>query len=316
MERCPPEVCELIFAYACVDGGRTGRSLTLVSRSIYEASLPTKHHSIFIHNTRQASAFAEVLDRSPNHLRRVQHLFISNDDAVLPVPPADPHSGTRISSVFSRLVDSDAKRRERETKIVQDARSLDVKFLRALLKIIRFAAQTLKTIAISFECHFIAAADSLSTEAKNLPELPVLVELSINYRAPTDTAFIVAMFSMAPPFLSLTHLDLSGLNLLRYPQSIYNSIVKAAPMLEYLSLPYKMVDTTDMRQLSNLVDPLSPSQHSTPTFPSRLQRILLHSHTSHDYRCSGEPDTLQYLPSLCKRCRALAIVHEDERFVA
>lgn len=317
MERCPPEICEIIFAYACADGGHTGRSLALVSRSIYEVSLPTKLHSVSLHNTRQATAFADVLERSPNHLRRVHHLFIANDDAVLPAPSTGAsRPGTRISSLFSRLVDSDYKRRQRETKSVLDTLSLDVTFLQAFLKIIRLTADTLKTIAISFECHFITAADTLSTEAKNLPELPALVELSINYRAPTDTAFIVAMFSMAPPLRSLTHLDLSGVNLLRYPQSIYNAIETAAPMLENLSLPFKMVDTTDVQQLFYTVDSSPPSHHATSTFPMNLKRVLLHSHASHDYRCAGEPKTLQYSPSLCKRCRALAIVHNDDRFAA
>ena len=90
---------------------------------------------------------------------------------------------------------------------VQDTHSLDVIFLQAFLKIIRLTATTLKTIAISFECHFIAVTD---IEAKNLPELPALTELSINYRAPTDKAFKVALFSMAPPLRSLKYLDLSS----------------------------------------------------------------------------------------------------------
>ena len=187
--------------------------------------------------------------------------------------------------------------------------------LQAFLKIIRLTAATLKTIAISFECHFIAVTDILRIEAKNLPELPALIELSINYRAPTDNALIAALFSMAPPLRSLKHLDLSGVNLLRYPQSIYSAIGKAAPSLENLSLPFKMVDTTDVGQLLDVVESSFPFPHGTPIFPLTLQKVLLHSQGFHDYWCGATPKTLQFSPS-CKRCRVLALAHNNDKFVA
>ena len=61
----------------------------------------------------QHAAGSDVLERSPNHLRRVHHIFISDDDALFLSPPTGAsRSRTRISSLLPRLVDGDYIRRQ------------------------------------------------------------------------------------------------------------------------------------------------------------------------------------------------------------
>ncbi|KIM74392.1 hypothetical protein PILCRDRAFT_80097, partial [Piloderma croceum F 1598] len=75
-DKLPPELCEHIFSFACLDDGYTGRSLSLVSRYISEASKPVRFQSLVVRNLPQAQALASILEKeSPLH-RRVRHLFV------------------------------------------------------------------------------------------------------------------------------------------------------------------------------------------------------------------------------------------------
>ena len=73
----------LIFKLACTDGGRTGRSLAVVSRRVRAISESVRNHSITVIGATQMLTFADLLHRLPP-ARRVQHLFIS--DHVLDEP--------------------------------------------------------------------------------------------------------------------------------------------------------------------------------------------------------------------------------------
>jgi hypothetical protein len=75
-EKLPPELCEHIFSFACLDDGSLGRSLSLVSRFVSEASKPVRFQSLAVRNLPQAEALASILEKaSPLH-RRVRHLLV------------------------------------------------------------------------------------------------------------------------------------------------------------------------------------------------------------------------------------------------
>jgi len=78
MDMIPAEIWGEIYTLACVDNGRTGRALSLVSRFIHETSKPYKLQSIAVKGERQLTAFADLIERTPTHLRRVNCLFISD----------------------------------------------------------------------------------------------------------------------------------------------------------------------------------------------------------------------------------------------
>ena len=71
MNHLPVEIWGEIYAFACTDGGRTGRALSLVSRFINETSKPYKLQSISVIGKRQLDAFADLIEQTPTHLRRI-----------------------------------------------------------------------------------------------------------------------------------------------------------------------------------------------------------------------------------------------------
>ncbi|KAF8875705.1 hypothetical protein BD779DRAFT_1449908 [Infundibulicybe gibba] len=77
MDRCPPEIWDTIFTYACVDSGITGRSLSLVSRRMSEISRPMKLQSVSVIGFHQLLAFASLLETIPAEHRHVRYIFIS-----------------------------------------------------------------------------------------------------------------------------------------------------------------------------------------------------------------------------------------------
>ena len=74
----PVELLENIFSYACIDGGYTGRSLSLVSTHFREDALPVRFGSIALGSLRQIKSFLACLTRERAYTKvRVRHLFIS-----------------------------------------------------------------------------------------------------------------------------------------------------------------------------------------------------------------------------------------------
>ncbi|EIN06238.1 hypothetical protein PUNSTDRAFT_46452 [Punctularia strigosozonata HHB-11173 SS5] len=58
MDRCPDEVLLIIFTRACMDGGTTGRALSLVSNRIHRVSATVKYQSLVVNGHSQISALA------------------------------------------------------------------------------------------------------------------------------------------------------------------------------------------------------------------------------------------------------------------
>jgi len=82
MDRCPIEVWNHIFTFACTDNGFTGRSLSLVSRYIHDTSKSVKLQSLSVTKPQQIHGLARLIANTPPKYRRVGHLFIAspNDD--------------------------------------------------------------------------------------------------------------------------------------------------------------------------------------------------------------------------------------------
>ncbi|KAF8162711.1 hypothetical protein B0H34DRAFT_291543 [Crassisporium funariophilum] len=77
MDRCPAEICSEIYAFACIDDGRTGRALSLVSRYTRQTSKPFKLQSVSVIGYNQLFAFADLVENTPLPLRQVRCIFIS-----------------------------------------------------------------------------------------------------------------------------------------------------------------------------------------------------------------------------------------------
>ncbi|EPQ53764.1 hypothetical protein GLOTRDRAFT_139882 [Gloeophyllum trabeum ATCC 11539] len=76
MNRLPVEVWRRIFSFACLDDGRTGRSLSLVSKYINEASACQRYQSVALAGESQTDRFIKQLMKHCSRERRVLYLFI------------------------------------------------------------------------------------------------------------------------------------------------------------------------------------------------------------------------------------------------
>ena len=76
MDRCPVELWLKIVALACTDGGYTGRSLSLVSRSMRDIVEPVRFLSVSLIDEKQLLAFSGLVAHF-SHPPVIQHLFVS-----------------------------------------------------------------------------------------------------------------------------------------------------------------------------------------------------------------------------------------------
>ncbi|KAF8664196.1 hypothetical protein AX16_000793 [Volvariella volvacea WC 439] len=76
----PPEVWEIITQYACIDSGRTGHSLSLVSHSMYRSTCRFRYWSLDITQSSQLFYALSLLHNNPDNLGEIQHLFLAVTD--------------------------------------------------------------------------------------------------------------------------------------------------------------------------------------------------------------------------------------------
>ncbi|EIW62616.1 uncharacterized protein TRAVEDRAFT_42965 [Trametes versicolor FP-101664 SS1] len=82
MDTLPLETLQHIFELACTDGGRTGNSLSLVSKGIRAAVRTTRFHSIaLIASPRRLQSFIDLYRRECDPARgdrpRIQHMHVA-----------------------------------------------------------------------------------------------------------------------------------------------------------------------------------------------------------------------------------------------
>lgn len=80
MDRCPVEIWTLIFAHACSDdGGKTYRSIALVSRYFYAASQHLRFQSLIITDSQAARRLARTLEHDTTHRHpKFRHLTLTD----------------------------------------------------------------------------------------------------------------------------------------------------------------------------------------------------------------------------------------------
>jgi len=78
MNRCPVEIYAHIFQLACMDGGYTGRALSLVSKYFHDVSKPLKYYSVSCHGFWQAIEFLRLIKTLPPCDRIVHYLSVTD----------------------------------------------------------------------------------------------------------------------------------------------------------------------------------------------------------------------------------------------
>ena len=177
LHNLPTELLEHIFLFACIDGGRTGCALSLVSRRIRAASRRARFHSVALCCTPespQVALFYALLARErvlvPGVPPRVRHLCLKPPQPphrdpcsvspigsyvppalpthptppVPPLPTPAPTLGSDLAqlSLYARSIQEDARRRAREPKLAREQWQADVSAL------VQVLARDLHTLCI------------------------------------------------------------------------------------------------------------------------------------------------------------------------
>ena len=202
MEHCPVELLHVIASYACTDGGRTGSSLSLVSRHIRTATSQARFQSVVLNSRANIHTFADIARRPDLHLG-IRTLFVATfRDVQL---SGDSSLATTEGGASREHADDDKEQALKET----------------ILVILRVTAPTLVNLFLDVPSYtFCIGGDALGLE------YPRLINLSIpTLKLPRDTE------SLTPIFPALKHLHVSS------SHDIWEVFAKCAPALESILRP-------------------------------------------------------------------------------
>ncbi|TFK49233.1 hypothetical protein OE88DRAFT_402846 [Heliocybe sulcata] len=89
MDHIPAELWRRIFSFACTDDGAIGRSLSLASKYVRDASAPYRYQSIALIGIKQISSFLALLLTRPSPGRRVLYLYIQDKTSLSGIKQGD-----------------------------------------------------------------------------------------------------------------------------------------------------------------------------------------------------------------------------------
>jgi hypothetical protein len=85
MDHVPPEIWEQIFIFACTDSGRTGLSLSLVSRYFHNVSRSYQYQSVSLTRSKHIPSFKNTLSHAPLEARGIKYLYVCCPNVFLDV---------------------------------------------------------------------------------------------------------------------------------------------------------------------------------------------------------------------------------------
>lgn len=225
METLPLEILHAIFTLACNDGGRTGCTLSIVSRYIRAAALPIMLRTVVVRGVPQMQALATLLDKRVPGNRMVRYLFLTDVRCRprLALPP-----GLSLSTAmggFNSTMEMDRGIGVHEHEI---PRAAEIKRTSAIQLILTLTAPTLTSLSLVIQqCKYAAILlpillprlAELTTlmhirdptlavlSLESLPRLSCLRRWNINiYNLGVESAYLVRRISRVAP--RLTHLRL------------------------------------------------------------------------------------------------------------
>ncbi|KAI0748414.1 hypothetical protein C8Q80DRAFT_737766 [Daedaleopsis nitida] len=282
MEKLAVELLTLISFYACTDGGRTGRSLALVSKRINYASRPARFYSVsLIESATQIEQFLACYEaecaRAEDNLPRVRHLCLSFfGKALETAPPEQVPAHSPSSSPNSRAAFfASLQRRTQHWRNTQN--NLDEQYNRVIPALVRAVAPDLYSLAL------VQAQWRSATVIRC--QFPRLEELTL---VGGDPSFLP--FSFAPagkpiyPALKRLHHICALVN----KDIDFLQWAEHAPSLTHLRVsrmdyyPRVTVDT-----LEQVMSPSAPSN----VFP-HLEQVVVQPHPGPPPNPDGRPSTM------------------------
>ncbi|RXW21794.1 hypothetical protein EST38_g4070 [Candolleomyces aberdarensis] len=249
MECVPVELWLYVFSIACSDDGRTGRSLSLVSRRVNQLSKPFKYQSIAVDKLSNIAGLSEILQNLPAEFRVVQKLFVhvpefspngwddklgveedrmstGSSDGNMEYDPQGPGQDQDAS-----MSDSDEESVPEEVQAKADEQA--IQDLQRLLTLVSPTLTILSVFWRSFEPMLIEEI---------LPPLPHLQELCLFRTVMANTEELEPSTDEKVPTLlpSLTRLHLGGLREDR-PMTFGQFIFDVSPSLRELRLSMHVI---------------------------------------------------------------------------
>ncbi|KAJ2934053.1 hypothetical protein H1R20_g3032, partial [Candolleomyces eurysporus] len=252
-------ICDI----ACCDDGRTGRSLSLVSRTLYEASKPYKLRTVAVRGEFQIVNFARLLESLPLESRNVQNIYITS--WTLDSPEGECDSGDSSSPAFQAMVAlyqpsiCDRIPGPEPEEIVEDRREL---LAHVISRVLTSISTTVRIVHIFLDVY------------RDFIFLPVkfsrLEELTL--QGPFDYSF-KAYIPHLPVIPTLRRLKVTHASLYQNG-TLIDSIAVYAPSLTHLYL--RVSNIHDARMVTHLDQVVNPPSSNPDQFPSTLQKFILH----------------------------------------
>lgn len=325
METLPPEILWKIFSPLCNDGGSFGKSLSLVSRYIHDASTRVRFQSVRCSGPKDVATLLASLNKIPPELRIIKHLYLYH-----PIPPSPPFLplthrqpapslSMRALALFTKTPSTHPPTPPRDLPKKKPFKEIQRETYKALLSLISIAAPHILTLSLYTEP--ITSWPDLPFP----PLFPNLEELSIvhEFAGSCLRSDSFARLLKAP---RLRRLIVMGYRRVTDPIRVAEKIREFAPSLEQICLPnYLTLNSTP------LFEHLSEPWHNTHsekyhTYPLRTIFLLdgaEHGPTSTCYITDGvkkvvwvrrKPWTEQLQREESMRSHWLARMRDEEGF--
>lgn len=242
MERCPPELWTRISAYACVDDGTTGRSLSLVSRYISQASDPFRLQSICVCGEK-LEPFLEMLDALRPGVHRVRHLFLSDVEKETPERMRALNTRKKVHAWRGGGSGDEPFDDEREMSIIMDKVLGGAKAgsrYDCINRILKANSATLRNLTISLM--------HLRTAILFPADLPFLVDLTLVSLEEWLHHMLEIWDGQLPSLPSLRRLHVANVG---DAKSFLRSISRIAPSLTHLRTTGRWCDASLLEYLSS-----------------------------------------------------------------
>ncbi|KZP21318.1 hypothetical protein FIBSPDRAFT_931736 [Athelia psychrophila] len=223
METLPPEILHAIFTLVCTDGGRTGCTLSTVSRYIRAAALPIMLRTVVARGVRQMQALATLLEKRVPGNRMVRYLFLT--DVRRSLQPALP-PGLSLLNATGGYDSTMAMGRGIDEHEREKSEAFEFKRTAAIQLILALTAPTLTSLSLVIkQCQYTAVLLPVS--------LPGLTELTTIMHIRDPTLAVLSLESL-PHLPRLRRWNINMHNLGVASAYLARRISRIAPRLTHL----------------------------------------------------------------------------------
>ncbi|KAF7981939.1 hypothetical protein HWV62_30719 [Athelia sp. TMB] len=291
----PLEIWEIIFGNACTDSGYTGHSLSQVSHLFRAASEAVKYQSMVLQGPDHLVAFASIISRTPAHLRRVRHLYMTDE----------PRPKSRNTNRFLPIRSVAHKPRETDTtkleKVMGDA-------VWMILEGVSFSIEILR---VDFSWNIYDHDKAI------FPSCPRLGSLTSDGQLLSQNQSKRTILDKHTPlFPQLRRWHLTTQPKQQFEGQFFSCLPDTAPNLTHLRVPGTWKPTKflyDLRIALGMADQRSqPGQEPITALPSNVKRVYVKpSVKPQTLAWGGGPSPYSYLIAVLRKMND----HGDGRFV-